>query len=100
MTLKECVNNKFELANSNDSSEVIEWLKKAMKINADDEITDKEAEVICDRHWESTEEDMFDWIHDGNESPSEIHEASWVTELNNVLVLKNGSYYFWYEIYN
>lgn len=96
MTLRECVNSKFELVNSEDSQEVIEWLEQAMEIDAGDEITNSEVEFICDRHWEPTEEDMFDWIHDEDENPSEIHSASWVTELDNVLVLEDGSCYFWY----
>lgn len=100
MTLKECVLNKFELCNEDDAIEVIAWLEEAMGISEDEEITESEIESICDRHYEPSEEEMFDWIHDGNESPSEIHNASWVDALDNVLVLEDGSCYFWYEINN
>lgn len=101
MTLKECVLNKFELANEDDAVDVIAWLEEAMGISEDEEVTEQEIESICDRHWERSEEYMFDWIHDGgDESPSEIHNASWVDQLDNVLVLEDGSCYFWYEINN
>lgn len=101
MTLKECVLNEFELYDEDDAIEVIAWLEKALGISKDEEVTEKQIESICDRHYESSEEDMFDWIHeDGDETPSEIHNASWVDKLDNVLVLKDGSCYFWYEINN
>ena len=100
MTLRECVLNEFELYSEDDAVEVIAWLEKAMGISEDEEVTEKEIESICDRHYEPSEADMFDWIHDGDESPSEIHNASWVGELDNILILENGSCYFWYEINN
>lgn len=101
MTLKECVLNVFELASEKDVTQVITWLEEAMGILEDEEITDTEVNNICDRHYEPSEEQMFDWIHeDGDESPSYIHNASWTSELDNVLVLKNGGCYFWYDIYN
>lgn len=101
MTLKECVLNKFELVDKDDADKVIDWLKEAMGVSEDEELTKAEIESICDRHWEPSEEGMFDWLHDGgDESPSDIHNASWVDELDNVLVLADGSCYFWYEINN
>jgi len=99
MTLQECVKTKFELVDKEDIKEVVGWLENALGISSNAEISDELSEVICDRHWEDNEEDMFDWIHDGDESPTEIHQASWVTELDNVLVLKTGCY-FWYEVNN
>ena len=101
MTLKECVLNKFELVNEDDAVDVIAWLEEAMGISEDEEVTEDEIESICDRHYEPSEEDMFNWIHDdGDETTSEIHNASWVDKLDNVLVLEDGSCYFWYEINN
>lgn len=102
MTLRECVNTKFELVNktADDSNAVLEWLEEALSIKADDEVSEEEIECICDRHWESTEDGMFNWLHDGDETPAEIYNASWVTEIDQVLVLEDGSCYFWYEIYN
>lgn len=101
MTLRECVLNKFELYSEDDTVEVIAWLEEALGISEDEEVTKKEIEIICDIHYEPSEEDMFDWIHDdGDETPSEIHNASWVDQLDNVLILEDGSCYFWYEINN
>ena len=101
MTLKECVLNEFELVREDDAIDVIAWLEEAMGISEDEEITEQEIESICDRHYERSEEDMFDWIHeDSDESPSDIHNASWVDNLDNVLILEDGSCYFWYGINN
>lgn len=100
MTLRECVENKFELVDLEDAEQIINWIAKAWEITSDTELDKNKIDCICDRHWESSEEDMFDWIHDGDESPSEIYMANWVTELDNVLVLNDGSCYFWYEINN
>ena len=100
MTLKECVLNEFELVREDDAIDVIAWLEEAMGISEDEEITEVEVENICDRHYERSEENMFNWIHDGDESPSDIHNALWVNELDNVLVLEDGSCYFWYGINN
>lgn len=101
MTLRECIENEFVLVKKGYKEDVISWLEEAMGIDAGDEITSSEIESICDRHYESSEEDMFDWIHDsGDESPTDIHNASWVDELDNVLILNDGSCFFWYEINN
>ena len=101
MTLRECVLNEFELYSEDDAVEVIAWLEEALGISEDEEVTEKEIDIICDSHYEPSEEDMFDWIHsDSDETPSEIHSASWVDVLDNVLVLEDGSCYFWYEINN
>lgn len=99
MTLRECVEQKFELVSKEDIEEVINWICKAWDCDENLELTENDVEVICDRHYEPSEEEMFNWIHDGDdESPTEIHNASWVTELENVLIVKNGGCYFWYGI--
>lgn len=101
MTLKECVLNKFKLHSEDDAVDVIAWLEEALGISEDEEVTEGEIESICDSHYEPSEEDMFDWLHeDSYELPSVIRNAPWVDELDNVLVLEDGSCYFWYEINN
>lgn len=101
MTLKECVEQKFELANKEDFEEVVNWICNAWGCAEDEKLSDEDIEAIRDRHYESSEENMFDWIHNGdNESPTDIHNACWVTELDNVLIVSNGGCYFWYGINN
>lgn len=101
MTLRDCIKTEFELVNEEELEEVVNWVCNAWKCEADNELTESEIEIVCDRHYESTEEDMFNWIHDSDsETPTEIHNAPWVTELDNVLITSNGGCYFWYEINN
>lgn len=54
---------------------------------------------VMDYHIESSDEDMFNWIHSGgDESPYEIKNAPYVDEMSNVLVLEDGSCILWEEI--
>ena len=101
MILKECVTN-FALVHENHKEPVLKWLSEALEINVNDDVTDRIIKHIHDCHYEHTENDMFDWLHnsDDYETPSTIHNAPWVTELDNVLVLEDGSCYYWYDIYN
>jgi hypothetical protein len=101
MTLKECIID-FELIHEKHKENVLKWLSEALEINENDDVTNRIIKHIHDCHYEQSENDMFDWLHNNNdyESPSTIHNAPWVTELDNVLVLEDGSCYYWYDIYN
>lgn len=56
-------------------------------------------ERVMDCRIESSEADMFDYIHSGgDESPFEIKNAPYVDEMGNVLVLKDGDCIMWEEI--
>ena len=50
MTLRECVNTKFELVNkaADDSKAVLEWLEEALSIKADDEAIEWMDKIIED----------------------------------------------------
>lgn len=101
MTLRECIKQNFEPVNKEKLEEIVNWICHAWGCNADYELTEKEVIDVCDTHYESNEDDMFNWIHDGeNESPVEIRNAKWITELDNVLIVSNGGCYFWYHINN
>lgn len=55
-------------------------------------------ESALDYHTELSEDAMFNWIHDERESPSQIRNAKRPSEMGNVLMNKDGSCYFWYEL--
>lgn len=56
-------------------------------------------QVISNYHIEPSEEDMFNWLHDGgDESPYEIKIAPYVDELGNILILKDGRCILWEDL--
>lgn len=100
-TLKECVTNRMPLNSEEDAAEVLSWLENALGITKNGYVTEKQIKKICNVHFEPTEGRMFDWIHDGKEeSLREYFSAPWISELENVLMLRNGGCYFWHEIAN
>lgn len=53
-------------------------------------------EDALDFHREKTEEDLFNWIHAGeNHSPIEIKKSPLPSEMSNVCETKDG-WFFWY----
>ena len=64
-----------------------------------DDVSKETLEKIKDYHVESSEENMFNWIHTGNnESPLDIKNAPYVEAMGNVLVLEDDTCIFWYDI--
>lgn len=68
-----------------------EWIMFYLE---DKGITTKEAAL--DYHVEPSEEAMFNWIHDGDETPWKIRSAELPSESEQCAEI-NGYWYFWYD---
>ena len=63
-----------------------------------DDTTLDTVDAIKDYHIAKSISHLFNWIHNGNETPCDIKNAPYPDELGNVLVLDDGVCIFWYEI--
>lgn len=57
-------------------------------------LTKSNIEELSEYHIEFSEEDLFDWLHDRSESPSEIRKAPLPSEMSNVLEVR-GRWIYW-----
>lgn len=98
-SIRKCVEKTFSSCSRKTKEAIIHWLCDAWAYTEDTVLSSEEIELVRDYHYELSEQDMFNWIHDDKDEPaSSIHSSPCVAEMDNVLVLDDGDCFFWYEI--